>query len=88
MKTIAKIILWIIFIWLGLGIFVVIFYAEEDWRGKHAWENCKANLEAQGEVLDWNKYIPPPVPNEQNFFAAPKNAGMVCQIRHCFIIYK
>jgi hypothetical protein len=31
-------------------------------------------LEAKGEVLDWNAYIPPPVPDEQNIFKAPKMA--------------
>jgi hypothetical protein len=60
---------------LALAIFatlVAVFYAEEDWRGKRAWENCKRELEAKGEVLDWNKFIPPPVPDDQNFFKAPR----------------
>ena len=52
---------------------IAILYAEEDWRGKRAWENCKRELEAKGAVLDWNAYIPPPVPDDQNFFtASPK----------------
>jgi hypothetical protein len=55
-----------------LATLAAIFYTEEDWRGKHAWENCKRELEAKGEVLDWNAYIPPPVPDDQNFFKAPK----------------
>ena len=57
---------------------IALFYTEEDWRGKRAWENCKRELEANGVVLDWNAYIPPPVPDDQNFFMAPKMAGMVC----------
>jgi len=62
-----------IFISLAAFVLVVaIFYAEEDWRGKHAWNQCKRELEAQGEVLDWNQYIPPPVPDDQNIFKAPK----------------
>ena len=56
----------------GLATLFAIFYLEEDWRGKRAWENCKRELEAKGAVLDWNKFIPPPVPDDQNFFAAPK----------------
>jgi hypothetical protein len=52
----------------------VFFYAEEDLRGWLAWEHCKHTLEAKGEVLDWNAYIPPPVPDDQNFFKAPKMA--------------
>jgi hypothetical protein len=49
-----------------------LFYAEENWRGKRAWEKCRHELEAKGAVLDWNAYIPPPVPDEQNIFKAPK----------------
>jgi hypothetical protein len=56
----------------GFVLLVAIFYAEENWRGKHAWESCKRGLEAKGETLDWNKFIPPPVADDQNFFAAPK----------------
>ncbi|PYK97834.1 MAG: hypothetical protein DME19_14805 [Verrucomicrobia bacterium] len=51
---------------------IAIFYTGENWRGKRAWENCKRALEAKGTVLDWNAYIPPPVPDEQNIFNAPK----------------
>ena len=46
----------------------------ENWRGKRAWEKCRRELEAKGEVLDWNAYIPAPVPDEQNIFKAPKMA--------------
>ena len=61
----------------GLGAFVLLiagFYVEEDWRGLHAWQNCKREIEAKGTVLDWDKLIPPPVPDDQNFFKAPKMA--------------
>ena len=58
----------------GFALLIALFYAEEDWRGKRAWEKCKAELEAKGEVLDWDEYIPPPVLDEQNFFKAPKMA--------------
>jgi len=56
----------------GLSVLIVLFHFEEDWRGKHAWENCKRELEAKGEALDWNAYIPAPVPDDQNIFKAPK----------------
>jgi hypothetical protein len=55
-----------------LATLIAIFYAEEDWRGIHAWKKCKRELEAKGMVLDWEKFIPPPVPDDQNFFKAPK----------------
>ncbi len=60
---------------IGLAIFatlVAIFYTEENWRGKRAWENCKRELEGKGAVLDWDKLIPPPVPDDQNFSKPPK----------------
>ncbi|MGA2855121.1 MAG: hypothetical protein ABSE90_13470 [Verrucomicrobiota bacterium] len=72
MKTLLRRLL---FGFLGLIGLVVLFYAEEDLRGWRAWENCKHELAAKGEVLDWDKYIPPPVPDDQNFFKAPKMAA-------------
>jgi hypothetical protein len=56
----------------ALATLIAIFYTEENWRGKRAWEQCKRELEAKGAVLDWEKYIPSPVPDDQNFFKAPK----------------
>ncbi|HTY88293.1 MAG TPA: hypothetical protein VMB80_12570 [Candidatus Acidoferrum sp.] len=64
---------------IGLAIFatlVAIFYTEENWRGQHAWERCKADLEAKGAVLDWDNYIPPPVPDDQNFYTASTNIAV------------
>ena len=52
---------------------VAMFYLEEDWRGKHDWSKYKAELEAKGAVLDWEKYIPPHVPDDQNFFTVNTN---------------
>jgi hypothetical protein len=64
-----------IIIVLGSFIFLVaFFYAEEDLRGWLAWEHCKHELAAKGEEMDWNKLIPPPVPDDQNFFKAPNMA--------------
>ena len=64
-----------IIIVLGVSfLLVAFFYAEEDLRGWMAWERCKHELAAKGEVLDWDKYIPPPVPDDQNFFKAPNMA--------------
>ena len=55
-----------------LATLIAAFYTEENWCGKQAWQNCRRDLEAKGVVLDWNKFIPPPVPDGQNFFKAPK----------------
>jgi len=51
---------------------VALFYAEEDWRGKRAWEQTKAQLQATGFNQKWEDYVPPLVPDDQNFFKAPK----------------
>jgi len=50
---------------------VVLFYAEEDWRGWHEWNNYRQQLEAGGAQLDYNAFIPKPVPDGQNFAATP-----------------
>jgi hypothetical protein len=52
---------------------VAIFYLEEDWRGKHAWNACKRTLAAKSVTVDWSQYIPRPVPDDQNFFTASTN---------------
>lgn len=51
---------------------IALFYAEENWRGKRAWEQCKRDMDAKGFEMDWNKHIPEPVPDAQNIFKAPK----------------
>jgi hypothetical protein len=55
-----------------LATLIALFYAEENWRGRRAWEKCRRELEAKGAVLDWTAYIPAPVPDEQNIFKAAK----------------
>jgi hypothetical protein len=50
---------------------VALFYAIEDWRGRRAWQNYKSAWEAKGERFDWAGLAPPPVPDDQNFFATP-----------------
>ncbi|MCX6894847.1 MAG: hypothetical protein NTZ16_04970 [Verrucomicrobia bacterium] len=50
---------------------VALFYAEENWRGKHAWEAYKRQQEAKGEFFDFMHLAPPPVPDEQNFAMIP-----------------
>lgn len=48
-----------------------ILYVEENWRGKRAWDGYRHELEARGEHLDFDYFIPPPVPDEQNFALTP-----------------
>jgi len=68
MKTLK----WTSIILAALFALVLIIYAEEDLRGWHAWQKCKAEMEAKGKTLDWNAYIPPPMPDDQNLFKAPR----------------
>ncbi len=53
------------------AVLATVFYAEENWRGKRAWENCKREWEAKGERLNWQSVVPPRVPDEQNFAFTP-----------------
>jgi hypothetical protein len=58
----------------GLACFITLialFYAEEDWRGWHAWNKFKHEWEAKGERFDFASVVPPPVPDEQNFAMTP-----------------
>jgi hypothetical protein len=58
---------------------VAVLYAEENWRGKRAWDACRHELEAKGEHLDFDYFIPPPVPDDQNFALTPVVASCYSQ---------
>lgn len=49
----------------------VLFHLEENWRGKRAWTNYKARMEAQGAVFTLRELAPPEVPDEENFAMTP-----------------
>ncbi|MGD0539559.1 MAG: hypothetical protein ABSC03_18160 [Verrucomicrobiota bacterium] len=48
-----------------------LLFAEENYRGKRAWEACKKELEARGEKLDWAAIAPSAVPDDENFARTP-----------------
>ena len=50
---------------------IALLYGEENWRGRHTWNHYRQELEAQGAQLDLQAFIPPPVPDDQNFAATP-----------------
>jgi hypothetical protein len=56
---------------LGIIALIIFFYVEEDWRGARAWAATKAEWEVKGESFNYNKFIPPPVPDDQNLAALP-----------------
>jgi hypothetical protein len=50
---------------------IALIYAEEDWRGWHAWQKFKHEWEAKGEHFAFASVVPPPVPDDQNFALTP-----------------
>jgi len=64
----------VLFILACLATLLALGYTAAKAHGKRVWENCRQELEAKGASLDWAAYIPPPVPDEQNIFKAPKMA--------------
>jgi len=50
---------------------IALFYAEEDWRGWHAWNQFKHEWAAKGEHFDMASVTPAPLPDEQNFAMTP-----------------
>ena len=50
---------------------VASFYIEENWRGNLIWKRTKKELEAKGEILDWNQNLPKPPPDERNMMRVP-----------------
>jgi len=50
---------------------IALFYTEEAWRGKRAWENYRSQLVAEGLLMELKDYVPPPVPDDQNFAMTP-----------------
>jgi hypothetical protein len=54
-----------------LATVIAFLYVEENWRGKRAWENYKREWEAKGEKFDLASFVPPPVPDEENFAMTP-----------------
>jgi len=51
----------------ALATLVAVFYTIENWRGRRAWQACRKELLARGEQLDPEAFMPPPVPDDQNF---------------------
>ena len=72
---------------IGLVAFITLIalvYAEENWRGKRAWEQHKRKMADAGEEWDWSAFIPKPVPDGQNIFKAPHMAEWFLDQRAIF----
>ena len=47
------------------------FYAEENWRGWHTWNQFRRAWEAKGEHFNLASVVPPPVAEDANFAMTP-----------------
>jgi hypothetical protein len=63
-----------------LATLLALVVAEENWRGKRAWESFKREWEARGERFDRASAIPPAVPDDQNFALTPVVASCYGQM--------
>lgn len=50
---------------------IAVVYTEEAWRGKHDLQQFEQKWEAHGEKFDFASFIPPAVPDDQNFALTP-----------------
>jgi hypothetical protein len=50
---------------------VGLCYVAINWSGKRAWDKYRQQLEAQGERIQLSDFVPPPVPDDQNFAMTP-----------------
>ncbi len=60
-----------LFVVVCLVTLIALTYAEENWRGKRAWQRHRQECEAKGEKFSLASLVPPPVPNERNFALTP-----------------
>jgi hypothetical protein len=60
-----------LFFFVCVATLIALFYAEEDLRGKFIWDQYRNKMEALGEKFHLADFVPPPVPDEQNFAMAP-----------------
>jgi len=51
--------------------FIALVYVEEDWRSWHAWNQYKREQQARGEKFNFKDFVPPSVPEDQNFALTP-----------------
>jgi hypothetical protein len=62
---------WLLLVIAGIAMLIVLFYLEEDIRGKMAWDKFKRAAEANGEKFALADFIPPAVPDDENLAMTP-----------------
>ncbi|HEY5793262.1 MAG TPA: hypothetical protein VIS74_08185 [Chthoniobacterales bacterium] len=68
MKTFLR---WALFALVLLATLIVLTYSLIGFQGRREWAAAQAELRAKGEPLSLAELVPPPIPDEVNFFAAP-----------------
>jgi hypothetical protein len=63
-RFLRQVLLWIAGIVATLLVLLLIFYAEENWRGARDWAACQKELQAKGETLDLRQLAPPGKPED------------------------
>jgi len=76
-KTRWRILRWGLISLAVLATLIAVLVTEENWRGKRDWEHYRHEWEAKGEKFDWQAFVPPSVPDDQNFFTAPIFTNML-----------
>ena len=63
-----------------LATVLLILITEENWRGRRAWAAYRSAAEARGEKLFLRDFIPPDVPDEENYAAIPLIRGLFAKL--------
>lgn len=61
----------------GVVALLVLFHGVEDWRGERAWAHWRQERVASGRGFDVTQFIPPPVPDADNFALVPRIADAI-----------
>jgi hypothetical protein len=63
-RFLRKALIWLARIAAVLIVFLIILYAEEDWRGARDWATCQKELQAKGETLHLRQLASPGKPED------------------------
>jgi hypothetical protein len=67
----TKTLRWLVVLVVGFALLIALFYGVEDFRGTRAWSKFKRAQAADGEKLNFADFVPPSVPDDQNFAMTP-----------------
>jgi hypothetical protein len=58
-------------------VLLVLFHLVENWRGRRAWAAWQQEQKASGQRFDLVAFVPPPVPDAENFALVPRIADSI-----------